>query len=184
MTAMVTLWVCLGTPAGYVSARMYKMFGGEKWKSNTILTCSLVPGITFALFFCPEPAAVGRALVGRPAVWNARCPRAPVVLHLGAADLCRCVLWLQEARAGASRAEEPHSTADSATAAVHAHAAVGFHGWHPPLWLHLHPALLHPHQHLGPQAVLRVWFSLHCVSDSRHHHHRVDHPALLLPPLQ
>lgn len=51
MTAMVTLWVCLGTPAGYVSARMYKMFGGEKWKSNTILTCSLVPGITFALFF-------------------------------------------------------------------------------------------------------------------------------------
>ncbi|EGD73981.1 transmembrane 9 superfamily member 2 [Salpingoeca rosetta] len=51
MTAMVTLWVCLGTPSGYVSARMYKMFGGEKWKTNTIMTATFVPGVVFGLFF-------------------------------------------------------------------------------------------------------------------------------------
>eukprot|EP01147_Barroeca_monosierra_P007166 gene7166-9647_t len=51
MTAMITLWVCLGAPAGYVSARVYKMFGGEKWKTNTTLTATLVPGIIFAIFF-------------------------------------------------------------------------------------------------------------------------------------
>ncbi|TNN72759.1 Transmembrane 9 superfamily member 2 [Liparis tanakae] len=35
MTCSVVLWVLLGTPAGYVSARLYKTFGGEKWKTNT-----------------------------------------------------------------------------------------------------------------------------------------------------
>jgi len=42
-TAML-LFVCLGTPAGYVSARIYKSFGGEKWKLNVILTSTLCPG--------------------------------------------------------------------------------------------------------------------------------------------
>jgi transmembrane 9 superfamily protein 2/4 len=51
MTAMLILWVCLGTPAGYVSSRIYKMFGGEKWKSNVILTSLLFPGLVFGIFF-------------------------------------------------------------------------------------------------------------------------------------
>lgn len=44
MTCALVLYVCLGTPAGYVSARIYKMFGGEKWKSNVLLTSMLCPG--------------------------------------------------------------------------------------------------------------------------------------------
>ncbi|XP_030620818.1 transmembrane 9 superfamily protein member 5 [Chanos chanos] len=51
MTCAVVLWVLLGTPAGYVSARLYKTFGGEKWKTNVILTALLCPGIVFADFF-------------------------------------------------------------------------------------------------------------------------------------
>ncbi|TSS60352.1 Transmembrane 9 superfamily member 2 [Bagarius yarrelli] len=51
MTCAVVLWVLLGTPAGYVSARMYKSFGGEKWKTNVLLTALLCPGIVFADFF-------------------------------------------------------------------------------------------------------------------------------------
>ncbi|XP_063288071.1 transmembrane 9 superfamily member 2-like [Pelobates fuscus] len=51
MTCAVVLWVLLGTPAGYVSARMYKTFGGEKWKSNVLLTSFLCPGIIFADLF-------------------------------------------------------------------------------------------------------------------------------------
>jgi hypothetical protein len=31
--------------------RIYKSFGGEKWKSNVLLTCMLCPGIVFAHFF-------------------------------------------------------------------------------------------------------------------------------------
>lgn len=44
MTCAMVLYVLLGTPAGYVSARMYKSFGGIKWKSNVLLTSMLSPG--------------------------------------------------------------------------------------------------------------------------------------------
>ncbi|XP_042830839.1 transmembrane 9 superfamily member 2-like isoform X4 [Panthera tigris] len=52
MTCAVVLWVLLGTPAGYVSARMYKTLKGVKWKTNFLLTPLLCPGVVFAdLFF-------------------------------------------------------------------------------------------------------------------------------------
>ncbi|VEN51337.1 unnamed protein product [Callosobruchus maculatus] len=51
MTCAMVLYVLLGSPAGYVSARIYKSFGGEKWKSNVLLTSMLAPGIVFGLFF-------------------------------------------------------------------------------------------------------------------------------------
>jgi len=51
MTCVIVLYVCLGTPAGYLSARIYKMYGGEKWKSNVLMTAHLCPGIVFAVFF-------------------------------------------------------------------------------------------------------------------------------------
>lgn len=51
MTCAVVLWVLLGTPAGYVAARFYKSFGGEKWKTNVLLTSFLCPGIVFTDFF-------------------------------------------------------------------------------------------------------------------------------------
>lgn len=44
MTCAMVLYVLLGTPAGYVSARIYKSFGGIKWKSNVLLTSMLCPG--------------------------------------------------------------------------------------------------------------------------------------------
>ncbi|CAD6997010.1 transmembrane 9 superfamily member 2 [Ceratitis capitata] len=51
MTCSMVLFVSLGTPAGYVSSRIYKSFGGVKWKSNVILTSTVCPGIVFGLFF-------------------------------------------------------------------------------------------------------------------------------------
>lgn len=50
-TTAVTLFVLLGTPAGYTSARLYKTFGGERWKTNVLLTAFLVSGFIFAMFF-------------------------------------------------------------------------------------------------------------------------------------
>ncbi|KAG9239006.1 hypothetical protein BJ875DRAFT_276241 [Amylocarpus encephaloides] len=50
-TIMVLLYTVLGFIGGYVSARVYKAFGGEGWKLNIALTPILVPGIVFATFF-------------------------------------------------------------------------------------------------------------------------------------
>lgn len=50
-TVMILLYTIFGFIGGYVSARVYKSFGGEAWKRNIIATPILVPGIVFATFF-------------------------------------------------------------------------------------------------------------------------------------
>lgn len=51
MTTALLLYVTLGTPAGYVSARLYKMFGGLAWKQHVLMTALFCPGVIFAIFF-------------------------------------------------------------------------------------------------------------------------------------
>jgi transmembrane 9 superfamily protein 2/4 len=50
-TAMLILYTILGGVGGYVSARIYKTFGGEAWKKNIAMTPVLVPGVVFSTFF-------------------------------------------------------------------------------------------------------------------------------------
>lgn len=49
--AMILLYTIFGFIGGYVSARVYKSFGGESWKLNIVMTPVLIPGIVFATFF-------------------------------------------------------------------------------------------------------------------------------------
>ena len=51
MTCVLVLFVCLAVVGGYFSARIYKTVGGERWKSNVILTSFLFPGLIFGIFF-------------------------------------------------------------------------------------------------------------------------------------
>ncbi|RUS15254.1 Endomembrane protein 70-domain-containing protein, partial [Jimgerdemannia flammicorona] len=46
-TVMIIFYMVFGSIAGYISARVYKMFGGESWKYNIFLTAFLFPGIIF-----------------------------------------------------------------------------------------------------------------------------------------
>ncbi|KAF9410192.1 hypothetical protein BGZ94_001728 [Podila epigama] len=49
-TVMIVFYMFFGIVAGFVSARLYKMFGGEAWKRNVLGTAFLFPGIIFAAF--------------------------------------------------------------------------------------------------------------------------------------
>lgn len=49
-TVMLVFWVFFAGVAGFTSARMYKMFGGEGWKKNIVMTALVIPGIIFAIF--------------------------------------------------------------------------------------------------------------------------------------
>lgn len=51
MTTSLVCYAFLGTPAGYVSARIYKSFGGERWGVNVMATSFLCSGIVFAIMF-------------------------------------------------------------------------------------------------------------------------------------
>lgn len=50
-TVMILLYTVFGFIGGYTSARVYKSFGGEKWKQNIAMTPVMIPGIVFATFF-------------------------------------------------------------------------------------------------------------------------------------
>lgn len=50
VTTMIVTYVLSAAWGGYISARFYKMFGGESWKSNVLSTAFLVPGCVFATF--------------------------------------------------------------------------------------------------------------------------------------
>jgi transmembrane 9 superfamily protein 2/4 len=43
-TVMIIFYMLFGYIAGYVSARVYKMFGGESWKKNVLMTAFFFPG--------------------------------------------------------------------------------------------------------------------------------------------
>lgn len=43
-TAILVTYVLCGGFAGFVAAVFYKMFGGEHWKTNVLLTSFMVPG--------------------------------------------------------------------------------------------------------------------------------------------
>ncbi|KAI1316769.1 hypothetical protein EDD11_009507 [Mortierella claussenii] len=49
-TVMIVFYMFFGVIAGFVSARLYKMFGGEAWKLNVIGTAFLFPSIIFGAF--------------------------------------------------------------------------------------------------------------------------------------
>ncbi|KAL7057170.1 hypothetical protein AAHC03_019457 [Spirometra sp. Aus1] len=49
-TCALAVFVCLGASAGYVSARLYKFFGGLCWKTNVLATALFCPGIVVTVF--------------------------------------------------------------------------------------------------------------------------------------
>jgi transmembrane 9 superfamily protein 2/4 len=51
LTAMLLLFVFMGLFAGYFSARLYKTLKGESWKTNTMQTALMFPGVCFGVFF-------------------------------------------------------------------------------------------------------------------------------------
>jgi transmembrane 9 superfamily protein 2/4 len=50
-TAVLLVYTFFGFIGGYVSARVYKSFGGEAWKRNIVMTPLLIPGLIFGVFF-------------------------------------------------------------------------------------------------------------------------------------
>ncbi|KAF2213441.1 hypothetical protein CERZMDRAFT_117221 [Cercospora zeae-maydis SCOH1-5] len=50
-TMMILLYTLFGCVGGYAGARVYKSFGGEKWKQLFVLIPSAVPILVFSIFF-------------------------------------------------------------------------------------------------------------------------------------
>ncbi|KAF9900433.1 hypothetical protein BX616_002595 [Lobosporangium transversale] len=77
-TVMIVFYMFFGIAAGFVSARLYKMFGGEAWKMNVIGTAFLFPGVIFTGFVALNFFLIGAkssgavpfgTMVGLVALW-------------------------------------------------------------------------------------------------------------------
>lgn len=73
---------------------------------------------------------------------------------------------------------------DTPSIAVHAISSGRTDGWDPTLRMRVHPTLLHPQQHLGPQALLCLWLLVCGLFDSDDHRHREHNSIVLLPPVR
>uniref|UniRef100_A0A7S0Y162 Transmembrane 9 superfamily member n=2 Tax=Hemiselmis andersenii TaxID=464988 RepID=A0A7S0Y162_HEMAN len=51
MQAMLFIFVFMGIFGGFTSARFFRMFKGNRWRSNALWTAMLFPGISFSIFF-------------------------------------------------------------------------------------------------------------------------------------
>ncbi|KAI8076878.1 uncharacterized protein BX664DRAFT_270729 [Halteromyces radiatus] len=58
-TVMVVLFMVYSGIAGFISARLYKMNGGESWKTNMLLTATFFPGVIFGSLFVLNFLLVG-----------------------------------------------------------------------------------------------------------------------------
>lgn len=51
VTAILLLYVFMGSFSGYFSARVYKMYNGEAWKRNTLITSTFFPACVGSIVF-------------------------------------------------------------------------------------------------------------------------------------
>lgn len=61
---IIVSYVLFGGFAGYVSARIYKMCGGQAWRQNVLLTSFLVPGCIFGLLIIINFFLIGQRSSG------------------------------------------------------------------------------------------------------------------------
>jgi len=50
LTTLLMLYVFMGSFAGYLSARIYKLCNGKEWKKNTVMTAMFYPGLMGTIF--------------------------------------------------------------------------------------------------------------------------------------
>jgi transmembrane 9 superfamily protein 2/4 len=50
LTTLLLLFVFMGSFAGYAAARVYKLFNGKLWKTNTMMTALFYPGLMGCVF--------------------------------------------------------------------------------------------------------------------------------------
>uniref|UniRef100_A0A7S0EMU6 Transmembrane 9 superfamily member n=1 Tax=Hanusia phi TaxID=3032 RepID=A0A7S0EMU6_9CRYP len=64
MQAMLFIFVFMGMFGGYTAARFFRMFKGNRWRSNALWTAMLFPGISFCIFFILNLAIWGQKSSG------------------------------------------------------------------------------------------------------------------------
>lgn len=104
----IGLFVFAGLFSGYFSARVYKTFGGQNWRKNTLvvsdsilwmdntdcLDCDVVSWITLHLLVCTQPFHMGSSIIYSYTIFNIDCYCLPLVTYTSTFGSCWFLLWL------------------------------------------------------------------------------------------
>lgn len=147
----VGLFLFAGVFSGYFSGRVYKTFGGQNWKKNTLMVCSA----HFQLIYCGfAKLGLDRCVGSRPAIHNnlhsepvrmgsgvkychtvhhACSNGCSLVRHPGTSSLRRKLVWLRTSRRmGASNKDQHYSSSNSCARMAQQRSAMGApRGSHP-----------------------------------------------------
>lgn len=200
-TVMILLYTIFGFIGGYISARVYKSFGGEAWKRNIAMTPILVPGIVFATFFLlnlflwakhSSGAVPFTTMLVILAIWFViSVPLSFAGSWVGFRHAVSGVppvdgakKLMHEAAHHASSAGKPDPTANSTEHDVSEALAIHAPCWHSSVRCHFRRAILYHEQHVVWHGLLHVWLPLLDIYHHDHHLRRGQHLASLFPPLQ
>ena len=206
-TVMILLYTILGFVGGYVSARVYKTFGGEAWKRNIAMTPLLIPAIIFATFFLlnlflwakqSSGAVPFTTMLVIVSIWFIiSVPLSFAGSWVGfrqpvsACSLPNRVLfpWFPQKlklRAGhpSTNPRQPNPTTDPSFASIPSTPPLPPPYGRPPIRRHICRSLFHYDIHLDLEVLLYVRLPLHLLRPHDHHLRRNDHLIGLFPPLR
>jgi transmembrane 9 superfamily protein 2/4 len=180
-TIMILLYTVLGFIGGYVSARVYKSFGGERWKLNIGLTPLLVPGIVFGTFFLLDLFLWAGESSGA-------VPFTTMIVIIGIWFLISVPLSFVGSWVGfrqpPSSANKPNSSPNSTQHDIHATNPIHAVGRHPTVRSNLRRAILHHVLNLVQQSLLHVRLPLPLLRPDDHHLRSRHRSNGILPSLQ
>ena len=201
-TVMLLLWTIFGFIGGYVSARVYKTFGGESWKQNIALTPILIPGIVFSTFFLLNLFLWAKSSSGAVpfttmlfilAIWFIiSLPLSFAGSWVGfkhavsilIAVMRDSIVLIDFTARSTSRPCQPDSAPNPA--GPNLSAAYTVHGpcRRPPIRRHLRGALLCSEQYLVRESLLHVWLPIPLLWHYDPYMRRCDDTTCLFPPLR
>ena len=199
---MLLLWTIFGFIGGYVSARVYKTFGGEAWKQNIALTPILIPGIVFGTFFLLNLFLWAKGSSGAVpfttmlyilAIWFViSLPlsfagswfgfKRPVSILITV--MKNSTELIDSAVNTTSRSCQPNSAPNPSSSNLFAAYTVHGVSRRPPLRRNLRGALLCSQQHLVWKSILHVWLPFSLLWHYDPHLRRRDDTTCLFPPLR
>lgn len=201
-TVMLLLWTIFGFIGGYVSARVYKTFGGEAWKQNIALTPILIPGIVFSTFFLLNLFLWAKSSSGAVpfttmlvilAIWFViSLPLSFAGSWVGFKHAVSVLIAVMKiiaqlidlAARNTSRPCQPNSAPNSSSPNLSAAYTVHGSSWRPPIRRHLRGAILCSQQYLVWKSLLHVWLPVPLLWHYDSHLRRCDDTTCLFSPLR
>lgn len=131
-----------------------------------------------------ELDSMGRIKLCSCSIWNSTSSTSNVDTYLTTINLRWCLFWLQETHNSNANQNQPDTSSNTRSVHLHSADAGNCHGWYTSVWMHIHPALLHPKQPLVEPDVLHVRLLVLSIYNSRYNLQRDYHITVLLPPVR